>query len=59
MSSTDIVSLIGSLGFPIVAYIMVFQYMQKLMDNNTKAINDLTLTVQKLTDKLDGVKEDE
>lgn len=53
MDTTTIVSLIGSLGFPIVAYIMIFQYMQKLMDNNTKAIQDLTMTVQKLTDKLD------
>lgn len=53
MDTTTIVSLIGSLGFPIVAYIMIFQYMQKLMDNNTAAINDLTRTVQKLCDKMD------
>lgn len=54
MDTTTIVSLIGSLGFPIVAYIMIFQYMQKLMDNNTKAIQDLNMTVQKLIDKMDS-----
>lgn len=46
-----IVSLIGSLGFPIVACIYMFRYLRdviQLINNNTQAIQELTAKLNNL-----------
>lgn len=60
MDATAITSLITSVGFPIVAYLLIFNYMQEQnkahkeeTDSLKDAINNNTLTMQKLIDKLD------
>lgn len=56
----ELASLITSVGFPIVMCLLLFYYMReqnadhKAESNEMKtAINNLTLMIQKLTDKLD------
>lgn len=60
MDATAITSLITSVGFPIVAYLLIFKYMQEQnqshkeeTDSLKDAINNNTLTMQKLIDRLD------
>lgn len=57
----DLGSLITSVGFPIVMCLLLFYYMReqnadhKAESNEMKeAINNLTLMIQRLTDKLDA-----
>lgn len=70
MSANEIVTLFANLGFPIVAYIFLFIYIQKREEKHdteraeerkehkaeteklTEAVNNNTLIVQKLIDKL-------
>ena len=56
-----IVSLIGSLGFPIVACIALFKYMKETttahkeeIDELRKTIESNTLVIQKLVDKMEA-----
>ena len=60
MDMQTIVSLIGSLGFPIVACIAMFSMLEKERDNHkeemakvTEAINNNTLALQVLSGKMD------
>lgn len=57
----DITQMITSVGFPIVAYLLMFWYVKQQNDAHATeskemkdAINNLTLMIQKLTDKLEG-----
>lgn len=66
MELTELVQLIGTLGFPIVACCAVFWYLQKESDNhkqemtsmrdainaNTSVIAELKMIMQQLIDKL-------
>lgn len=59
MDYTAVMQLIGSLGFPIVACVMLYVRMEKQDENHkqevselTKAIQNNTLVMQKLIDKL-------
>lgn len=59
MDYTAVMQLIGSLGFPIVACIMLYMRMEKQDENHkaevselTKAIQNNTLVMQQLLDKL-------
>lgn len=59
MDYTAVAQLIGSLGFPIVACVMLYMRMEKQDENHkqevselTKAIQNNTLVMQKLIDKL-------
>lgn len=61
MDLTTIAQLIGSLGFPIIACIMLYLRMEKQDENHraevselTKAITNNTLVMQKLVDSLGG-----
>ncbi len=61
MDYTAVVQLIGSLGFPIVACIMLYVRMEKQDENHrqevtelTKAIQNNTIVMQKLIDRLGG-----
>lgn len=59
MDYTAVAQLIGSLGFPIVACVMLYVRMEKQDENHkaevselTKAIQNNTIVMQKLVDKL-------
>lgn len=61
MDYTAAAQLIGSLGFPIVACIMLYVRMEKQDENHrqevselTKAIQNNTIVMQKLIDRLGG-----
>lgn len=61
MDLTNITQIIGSLGFPIVACVLLYIRMEKQDDNHkaevselTQAIHNNTLVMQKLIDKLGG-----
>ena len=49
----DIVAqLIGSIGFPIVAYLILFEYMKKRDETFTTALNNNTKAIERLTEKI-------
>ena len=48
-----IVSLIGSLGFPIVCCFFLWKYINETMKEFTKTMNENTMMLAKLCDKLD------
>lgn len=52
MNINDLITLISSVGFPIVAAGALFWYMNKTQKENTEAIHNNTLVMQKLIDKL-------
>lgn len=61
MDYTAIAQLVGSLGFPIVACVMLYVRMEKQSEEHkeevsklTEAIHNNTLVMQKLIDKLGG-----
>lgn len=61
MDYTATAQLIGSLGFPIVACVMLYVRMEKQDENHrqevgelTKAIQNNTIVMQKLIDRLGG-----
>ena len=60
MNTAEIVSLVANIGFPISACIALFIYSNKEREKNVETINQLretinnnTLVIQKLVDKLD------
>lgn len=60
MNTAEIISLIANIGFPISACVALFVYTNKEREKNIETINQLrdtinnnTLVVQKLIDKLD------
>ena len=66
MNPNDLTTLIGTVGFPIVAYGAMFWYMVKQnqshkeeMDKLSQALNNNTIALQKLTDKFDERTESE
>lgn len=61
MDANVIITLVGSLGFPIVACIACFYYVKYQADQHkeeigklTEAINNNTLVIQRLLDKMDN-----
>ena len=52
MNINDLITLISSVGFPIVAAGALFWYMSRTQKENTEAIQNNTLVMQKLIDKL-------
>ena len=77
MDANIIISMIGSLGFPIVACIFIAVFFSKTQDNYradikemqmthkqetdkmTEALNNNTLALQRLVDKIGGLDDDE
>ena len=53
-----IVSVIGSLGFPIVCCFFLWKYINETMTEFTKIMQENTLMLQKLCDKMDDLGED-
>ena len=48
-----LIEAINKVGFPIVAYGLLFYFMNKTQKDNTSAINNNTVVMTKLADKLD------
>ena len=66
MNPNDLTTLIGTVGFPIVAYGAMFWYMVKQnqshkeeMDKLSQALNNNTIALQELKDKFDYRTESE
>ena len=66
MDANSIVTLIGSLGFPIVACIGMAYFCNRIITDNRndykeicQAINNNTIVIQKLIDKIDKEERDE
>ena len=62
MSVTDWTSIITQIGFPIAVCLICFQYIKKIqedhkaeMDKMSEAINNNTLVMQRLLDKIGGM----
>lgn len=53
-----IVSVIGSLGFPIVCCFFLWKYINETMKEFTKIMQENTLMLQKLCDRMDDLGED-
>ena len=53
MEAEMIVSLISSVGFPIVCCFFMWKFIQNTLQDFTKSINENTKTIQKLCDKID------
>lgn len=56
MDANTVTQIVGSLGFPIAACIGLFWYLVKVQTQNTEALNNNTLAITKLVEKLDGGK---
>lgn len=56
MEYSDILQLITGVGFPIVAYLLMFKQYNEVLTGVQKSIQDNTLTIQKLIDKMDKEK---
>ena len=54
MSTNEIVSLISTIGFPIVCCFFMWKYISGTMKEFMKTIQENTQVTQKLCDKLDG-----
>lgn len=53
MELADILTAISTVGFPIVCCGALFWFMNKTQKENTEALNNNTLVMQRLCDKLD------
>ena len=58
MEMETIVSLIGSLGFPIVACVYLAQFNNRTLNELKDTLKDNTVVLEKLLTKLDVKKED-
>lgn len=66
MDANTIITMVGSLGFPIVACIGMAYFCNRIITDNradykdiTQAINNNTIVIQKLIDKLDKEEKDD
>lgn len=57
MNIQDIMTLVGTLGFPIAAYIGLFWFVNKTLNSITDALNQNTLVMTKLAEKLDRLND--
>lgn len=62
MGYTEITNLISTIGFPIVCCIVMYKqnveltkYMQEQNSKLTSAIHDMSITLEKMRDKLDSI----
>ena len=56
MNIETLMSLIGSLGFPIVMCLIMFNYMEKERESHAKEVDRLTETLQNNTNVLSDLK---
>lgn len=59
MAVENVVSLISSVGFPIVCCIFLWQYVNTTMKDFTEIMNQNTRMIEKLIDRLDRSMKDE
>ena len=55
MDVNDIVNLIGSLGFPIVACVGMFYLYNRTLKNFTSTLNDIASEIKELREELKGL----
>lgn len=55
MDVNDIVTLIGSLGFPIVACVGMFYLYNRTLKNFTSTLNDIASEIKELREELKGL----
>ena len=58
MTVADITNAVNTVGFPIVSWGALFWYMVKIGKDNTTAINNNTIVLTKLTEKIGSEKEE-
>ncbi len=59
MDTSELTTLITSVGFPIVAYFWMFKSYNEVLQGVQKSINDNTLIIQKLIDEMQKAKKEE
>ena len=52
MAEMDLIQAVGSLGFPIVAFLLVYFRSDKTIQNNTDAINNNNIILVRICEKL-------
>lgn len=58
MDISSIISAISTVGFPIVCVIIMFKVYREDLGKLQESINNNTLVIQKLLDKLDGLEKE-
>lgn len=58
MDISAIISAISTVGFPIVCVIIMFKVYREDLGKLQESINNNTLVIQKLLDKLDGLEKE-
>lgn len=58
MDISAIISAISTVGFPIVCVIIMFKVYREDLGKLQESINNNTLVIQKLLDKLDGIEKE-
>lgn len=58
MDLSQITELVNTVAFPIAAFVMMFYYNTKVVEDMRTAINDNTLVIAKLTERLDSMEGD-
>ena len=54
METADLTQLISTVGFPIVAFIMMYWMCNTTIKENSQSTSDLKDAINKLNDRLDG-----
>jgi hypothetical protein len=54
MDTTEVTQLISTVGFPIVAFIMMYWMCNTTIKENSQSTSDLKDAINKLNDRLDG-----
>lgn len=49
----ELINVLSQVGFPIVAYLLLFQLCKNSIEKNTNSTLDLKETIEKLMDKID------
>lgn len=58
MDLSQITELVNTVAFPIAAFVMMFYYNTKVVEDLRTTINDNTLVIAKLTERLDSMAGD-
>lgn len=56
MDYNTIVTLIGSIGFPIVMCLILFNFVANEQKKLTEAVNQLNVTMSRIVDRLDSLE---
>lgn len=59
MDVNQITELVNTVAFPIAAFVMMFYYNTKVVEDMRTTINENTLVIAKLTERLDSIAGDD